>query len=419
MLQSISTHLIHLTACILVIDVLPVSLYNESEIGLPGMSKLLSASPISLRRRDLHGPGLYLLLSIMILMAGGGGALLWDYLQGSTGGRAAADLSVVGTPSIAAATVDAIFTRLGSPMVGTGKVVEQASRQANIDDAFALAVWWTETNDGAAGVGRADRNPGSVRGSVGYPSAFDGYTIYPSYTAAIRCWFSMLRNNYVNRGLSSVYVIARPYVGTSSYPLWAGKVIKLIYRYRGIAPPPPVATVRPKPKPGVAPLVLIASAKRQQPLLGLAREAARPAAALKKAALPFAPGLPRAGEFVIIYLGLLAALAITLFSLRFKPQRAGMAFAVSLETRAGLLLAPAQAEGAASTTEELAISTDDLPGIPQLDFPALERRTEGLILARRAILLPADTGKVKLEAARPAGLLSRYRAAQESSGQAT
>ena len=86
-------------------------------------------------------------------------------------------------------------------MAGTGKLVEQTSRQTNIDDAFALAVWWTETNDGAAGVGLADRNPGSVRGSAGYPSAFDGYTIYPSYSAAVGYWFKMIRNNYVNRGL--------------------------------------------------------------------------------------------------------------------------------------------------------------------------------------------------------------------------
>src|SRR5216683_1041483 len=146
----------------------------------------------------------------------------------------AEDLSVVRQPSLPAATVDAIFKRLGSPMAGTGQVVLQASLQANIDDAFALAVWWVETNDGAAGVGLADRNPGSVRGSVGYPSAFDGYTIYPSYTAAIQYWFKMIRNNYViGRGISTVYTIARPYVGTTSYPLWAGKVINLIYKYRG------------------------------------------------------------------------------------------------------------------------------------------------------------------------------------------
>src|SRR5256886_7300233 len=106
------------------------------------------------------------------------------------------DLSVVGKPSLPAATVDAILKSLGSPMSGTGQVVARASQRTNIDDAFALAVWWTETNDGAAGVGLADRNPGSVRGSVGYPSAYDGYTIYPSYSAAIVYWFNMLRKNY-------------------------------------------------------------------------------------------------------------------------------------------------------------------------------------------------------------------------------
>jgi hypothetical protein len=150
------------------------------------------------------------------------------------------DLSVVGKPSLPAATVNTILKDLGSPMSGTGQVVEQASQQTHIDDAFALAVWWTETNDGDAGVGLADRNPGSVHGSVGYPSAYDGYTIYPSYSAAIVYWFNMLKNLYVNRGLSTVYLISHPYVGTSSSPLWAGKVVALMRKYRGEAPPAPI-----------------------------------------------------------------------------------------------------------------------------------------------------------------------------------
>jgi hypothetical protein len=156
------------------------------------------------------------------------------------------DLSVVSKPTLPAATVDAILKELGSPMSGTGQVIEQASQRTNVDDAFALAVWWTETNDGAAGVGLADRNPGSVRGSVGYPSAFDGYTIYPSYSAAIVYWFNMLKNLYVNRGLSTVYLISHPYVGTSSSPLWAGKVVALMLKYRGVAPPAPIVTPQPK-----------------------------------------------------------------------------------------------------------------------------------------------------------------------------
>src|SRR6266704_2269918 len=166
------------------------------------------------RQRTLHRLFQLFMLSTVIILIGGGVALLWTNQQGHHNGQpagaaeAAGDVSVIGPPTISARTVDAIFARLGSPMVGTGKVVEQASRQTNVDDAFALGVWWTETNDGAAGVGSADRNPGSVRDSPEYSSAFDGYTIYQSYAAAIVDWFNLLRNRYVNRGLSTVYAIA-------------------------------------------------------------------------------------------------------------------------------------------------------------------------------------------------------------------
>src|SRR5438067_3624494 len=221
------------------------------------------------QQRILHRLFQLIMLSTVIILIGGGVALLWTNQQGYHNGQpagaveAAGDVSVIGPPTISAATIDSIFARLGSPMVGTGKVVEQASRQTNVDDAFALGAWWTETNDGAAGVGLADHNPGSVRGSVGYPSAFDGYTIYPSYTAAITYWFNLLKNGYVNRGLSTVYTIARPYVGTTSYPLWAGKVIALMFNYRGIAPPPSSVTPTPRPKPTIDPNIVVANLSRQ------------------------------------------------------------------------------------------------------------------------------------------------------------
>ena len=171
---------------------------------------------------------------------------------------------VVGPPTLPAATVNQIFARVGSPMAGTGAIVEQAARRANIDDAFALGVWWTETNDGAAGVGLADRNPGSVRGNAGYPAAFDGYTIYPSYATAINDWFTLLRNRYVNQGLTSAYTICYPYVGTSGAASWAGKVVNLMLRYHGEAPVPvPVAGDAPiagAPNPAPAAPITIATA---------------------------------------------------------------------------------------------------------------------------------------------------------------
>lgn len=246
-----------------------------------------------------------LVIITIIIIVGGGAALLLHLQQGNQNSQADG-VSVVGPPSLPAAAVDAIFTRLGSPMVGTGKVVEQASRQTNIDDAIALGVWWTETNDGAAGVGRADRNPGSVRGSKGFPSAFDGYTIYPSYSTAVVDWFNLIRNGYVNRGLTTVSAISYPYVGTSSAPLWAGKVTNLMLRYRGSVPhPTPTPTSPPEPTP--APRGHIVVVQTQETRVSTAGQhiiAASPSAP------PTSSILSTTVQYMIVSFGLLVALVI-------------------------------------------------------------------------------------------------------------
>jgi hypothetical protein len=234
----------------------------------------------------------------------------------------ARDLSVVGQPSLPAATVDTIFKSLGSPMSGTGQVVVQASQQANIDDAFALAVWWTETNDGAAGVGLADRNPGSVRGSVGYPSAYDGYTIYPSYSAAIVYWFNMIKNSYVNRGLSTVYSISYPYVGTSGSPVWASKVVALMLKYRGEAPPVPVTV--PHGKRVTEPTVYIHATAT--PLVHQAQNQpgktrTKHLSNVAKQANTSSPLLPSSYEYIIVFFALLLALAIVTGALWLDKKR--------------------------------------------------------------------------------------------------
>jgi hypothetical protein len=309
------------------------------------MSKQFPADIIAYRPRTLQQLFQLFMLSIVILLIGAGAALLWETQhigKASMPIHLVGDAGVSGSPTIAAATVNAIFARLGSPMVGTGKLVEQVSRQTNIDDAFALAVWWTETNDGAAGVGLADRNPGSVRGSVGYPSAFDGYTIYPSYSAAIVYWFNMLRNNYVNRGLETFYAIARPYVGTTSYPLWAGKVIALMYKYRGIAPPPPPPPVLPaslpEPKPTINPLIITANKARIHKLTtwrqylsannfstltmyrGQVQENNIVTTTTSQPANS-TPSLPFGANLAIVLFGLLTALAIALYARKLPVEQ--------------------------------------------------------------------------------------------------
>ena len=156
----------------------------------------------------------------------------------------AADLSYTGAPTIPAGTVDQILARAGSPMVGVGTVVEQAAQKNGIDDAFALAVWMVETSDGAAGVGYTALNPGGVRSSSGYPVGPGGYTLYASYADGVRDWFNVVKTRYADRGLTSIYELCGPYVGTSSAYSWAAKVTNLMLLYREEVPPPAAQVVQ-------------------------------------------------------------------------------------------------------------------------------------------------------------------------------
>lgn len=286
------------------------------------MSKKLHAR--YLFRLSLLSTVILLLGAAFALLNGGSPSLPFDLPPHPAGAAQARfdDLSIVGPPSLPAATVNAILARLSSPMNGTGKVVEQVSQQTSIDDAFALAVWWTETNDGAAGVGLAYRNPGGVRDSVGYPSASNGYTIYPSYTDAIVYWFHMMRNMYVDRGLATVYAISHPYVGTSSSPLWAAKVIASMVRYRGEAPPPPLPTLVPSPTfspylPHHRPVVSTGTEAGAQRATSTApsphSQQGEPANTVQPAAL--SPGT----TWVVVLFALVLALTIALLSVKFLP----------------------------------------------------------------------------------------------------
>jgi hypothetical protein len=69
-------------------------------------------------------------------------------------------------------------------------------------------------------------------------------------------WFSIVQSRYVNRGLTSVYNICYPYVGTAGALNWANKVMKYMTNYRASAPPPPptptpVIVQTPVPTPAV------------------------------------------------------------------------------------------------------------------------------------------------------------------------
>jgi len=337
---------------------------------------------------------------------------------------------VVGPPTLPASTVDAILTRLGSPMVGTGKVVVQASQKAKVDDAFALAVWLVETNDGAAGVGRADRNPGSVRGSVGYPSAFDGYTIYPSYSDAIVYWFGMIRHRYVDRGLSTVYAISHPYVGTSSSPLWAAKVTKLMLRYRSEAPAPRVAKADSAKSPYVVDML---RKYRRLPggYSGTAASYDREQAEMTSISSP--SQLPIWGELGLTFFALLAACIIAIGAIRLRRVQPVPISMRSTSPLSSLVhLTPTIRAISSSDSGPLAIQTEPLVKVGialsgtsyrqshsyNTESTYYEETGDTEVPLRRIVLVPsqlaqpAPSRSLETMGARPTGLLSRYKMEQ-------
>jgi len=363
-----------------------------------------------------------LLFSLIVILIGGGVALL---LQTQPSSHASGG-SVVSPPTLPASTVDAIFARLGSPMVGTGKVVVQASQKAKVDDAFALAVWWVETNDGAAGVGRADRNPGSVRGSVGYPSAFDGYTIYPSYSDAVVYWFGMIRHGYVDRGLSTVYAISHPYVGTSSSPLWAAKVTKLMLRYRSEAPTPRVVKANSTKSPYV---VSMLRKYRWLPggYTGTATSYDREQAETTSISASSQP--PIWSELGLTFFALLAACIITIGAIRLRRVRP---VPISMRNTSPLLslvrFTPGISALSLSDSGPLPVHTEPLvkvgialsgagyrQGHPNNTEGAFEGDHDTEVPLRRVVLVPsqltqpASSRSLEPVGTRPAGLLSRYK----------
>src|SRR6266700_3539741 len=288
-----------------------------------------------LKRSKLRS-ALLLGISTCIILLSGCLTLLWHVQQRHS--THADGGNIIGPPSLSAATVDAIFTRAGSPMAGTGKVVEQTARHANVDDAFALGVWWAETNDGMAGVGRGDRNPGAVRGSLDYPAGLDGYTFYPSYSAAILDWFKVLRSRYVDRGLTSVYTICYPYVGTAGSASWAAKVMSYMAHYHGEVPPTP-AVAPPHQIPSHKPFSM--SANGRPKTIDFAQKEAKSTADMPvvtrqpvNTQQSLVPVRPLTNQLPLVVFGLLASLAIAFYA--HKVRRVTVPF----EPATGALAAP-------------------------------------------------------------------------------
>jgi hypothetical protein len=119
--------------------------------------------------------------------------------------------SVLGTPSISAAAIDAILAKYGSPAAGTGQTWVALGQHYGIDPAYAVAFFIHEssagTNPGWAGIksdGSTTHNVGNII-CAGYATCYGRFRDYPSWDEGIGDWYKLISQEYVNgRGAASV-----------------------------------------------------------------------------------------------------------------------------------------------------------------------------------------------------------------------
>lgn len=122
--------------------------------------------------------------------------------------------SVVGSPSLSAAKIDAVLSNAGSPAAGTGQTFYNDSVQYGIDDAYALAWFHHESSYGTAGSATQTLNMGNIVCTDGY-SCIGRFRAYGSWQAGIDDWYQLIKSVYVGQGLSTVESIIPHYAPSS------------------------------------------------------------------------------------------------------------------------------------------------------------------------------------------------------------
>jgi hypothetical protein len=116
-------------------------------------------------------------------------------------------------PTLSQETVVWELAQRGSPLsAADARFIVQASRQASIDDAFALAVWAAESQDGREAV-PGTHNIGNITAAEGVAWAHHIFAIYPTWQAGIAAWFRLIKQLYVQGGhAQSLLIFALYYV---------------------------------------------------------------------------------------------------------------------------------------------------------------------------------------------------------------
>jgi hypothetical protein len=156
-----------------------------------------------------------IVLGIVMSVAGPGSRFgsAWSYLtNGQSASQApATGSSIVGGPSISAQFIDQMLTKYGSPATGTGQDLYNLGVQNNIDPAFALAVFFNESNFGKAGMASSTRSLGNLR-CIPSAACWDGYASFSSWQDGYSAFYKLISGPlYVGSGLTTPETIIPRY----------------------------------------------------------------------------------------------------------------------------------------------------------------------------------------------------------------
>jgi hypothetical protein len=128
------------------------------------------------------------------------------------------ETSIVQPPSMTSDQIDSVLSSYGSPAAGSGQDFYNLGVEYGIDPAYALAFFIHEssagTNAGWAGIkpdGTTTHNIGNII-CAGYPTCYNRFRDYPSWSAGIDDWYKLIATEYVNgRGAFTVEQIIPVY----------------------------------------------------------------------------------------------------------------------------------------------------------------------------------------------------------------
>jgi hypothetical protein len=124
--------------------------------------------------------------------------------------------SIVGKPTVPVEQIERVLAWCHSPARGLGQALYDGGVDAGIDPVFPLAFFLHESSCGNAGAARQTHSLGNIICTPGY-ACIGRFRAYQTWKAGFEDWYSLMRREYIPRGLVTVDAIIPVYAPASDH----------------------------------------------------------------------------------------------------------------------------------------------------------------------------------------------------------